>query len=768
MNFSTLYRVSFYLMLVFAALVSSVDVVDNRFALLFPVLVAGGSFLAFFTVDRDSARAISSLFADMLAIVVSGLALAEYVSDTTQLVPALAHWLVYFTIIYLFRPKSPAGDWVMFRLGLFQVLLGTVISQSDLVGFLLLAWALLTLWVLILFSLQREALRAEAMMRGPDAPPTPSAPAVGPDAPAFYPGLLTGAFLLAALRVTLVTLALGGGIFLAMPRRASMARPQGQERGGQHLTGFDEEVQLGQLGEILENDSVVMTIQLFDEANKPIELPGESLWRGVTMATYDNGRWRRQRQRQRTFPIIFPDSIRNRPASRPRGAIRQQIKLESTDSSALFGLWPMLEATARGRFSPDLSSVDGTIYRAFPRPGAYDYEVLSFRDPEVPQPGETAPSGLLMVELSRVPEPIHEELRALAETVVARAVPPESRDDRGAVARALESYLRDSGTFSYTLHQNVVDASIDPVLDFLRNRKEGHCEYFASALTLLLRAMDIPARMVNGFKGGDYNGIARLYNVRQKHAHSWVEAYLGATPDNDRSPLWLTLDPTPGLERDASIAAVGGYKENFRQISDYIRYLWVFYIVGYNADRQNAILYGPARILAREAQNGFRIMGQWLRKESAQVRKWVRFEERVDLFSVRGFVVAFAGCLLIVATARAAIWLAARLIHWYRGPIEDATALTRGAAHYRRLARLLAGFGLERPPAETPEEFARRATLYLTGNGSLTEAVAEVPRDVVDAFYRVRFGHLDLPPADIARIEARLDALEATLNAPNA
>ena len=75
---------------------------------------------------------------------------------------------------------------------------------------------------------------------------------------------------------------------------------------------------------------------------------------------------------------------------------------------------------------------------------------------------------------------------------------------------------------------DVVDPKLDPVEDFLVNRKEGHCEYFASALALLLRSIDIPARMVNGFKGGDWNELAQVMNVRQKHAHSWVEAYIGA------------------------------------------------------------------------------------------------------------------------------------------------------------------------------------------------------------------------------------------------
>ena len=69
-------------------------------------------------------------------------------------------------------------------------------------------------------------------------------------------------------------------------------------------------------------------------------------------------------------------------------------------------------------------------------------------------------------------------------------------------------YLRQSGDFSYTLKLEVTDPTLDPVEDFLVNRKSGHCEYFASALALLLRSVGIPARVVNGFKGGDWNGMA--------------------------------------------------------------------------------------------------------------------------------------------------------------------------------------------------------------------------------------------------------------------
>ena len=122
-------------------------------------------------------------------------------------------------------------------------------------------------------------------------------------------------------------------------------------------------------------------------------------------------------------------------------------------------------------------------------------------------------------------------------------------------ARALESYLRDSGQFHYTLEMGVNDARLDPVEDFLVNRKKGHCEYFSSALALLLRSIDIPTRVVNGFKGGDWNDLTQSMNVRQKHAHSWVEAYVGHDAQN--SPIWITLDATPVVDRDESVAAGG-------------------------------------------------------------------------------------------------------------------------------------------------------------------------------------------------------------------
>ncbi|GAC1467460.1 MAG: transglutaminaseTgpA domain-containing protein [Isosphaeraceae bacterium] len=757
MNFFSLYRLSFYVMIVFATHVLSGDSTDNKWALLYPVATAIVGIFAFLTVDRRSAPLVPDWMFNSLATVSIALTFLEYVNDPTLLLLSLGHWLVYLQLILMLRPKTVKIDWELFGLSLAQVLVGAVINQTDQVGLVLFCWAVLALWVLGLFSLRREAFRA----RGGDG----TSPLTDAE---DYPGLLNISFLLSAFRVTLTTLALGALIFLAMPRKIAVASKRLMEQTGQHITGFDEEVKLGQMGEILENDNVVMSVELFDDQGARIHLADEPLWRGVTMTDYHKGRWSRQRKTYLTFPNPTARLPSSGSGNRNRGIIRQQIKLEPNDSNVLFGMRPMLDATTGSRVGPVLSSIDGTISRSGSLNGTLDYEVRSFQDEEIPQPGERAPGLVLKNRLLGVPDDVRPRLTEIAREVIAKALPPEQRDNVPAQARALEAYLKTSGKFSYTLKLDRIDPNLDPVEDFLVNRQEGHCEYFASALTLLLRSVDIPARMVNGFKGGDWSELAMVLIVRQKHAHSWVEAYLGEEPGPERRPRWLTLDPTPSAERNLSVARVGGFKGNFRPILDVVRYIWVFYILGYDADRQNKLMYAPIRALVAKAREGFGLMGEGIQKNLKRMKKLFHFSDVQAFISIRGFLVSFLTLTLVAGLFRGTFWVVTFFLRWFRGQNETFDAHSIGAAQYRRLTLLLRDYGLDRPPTETQHEFARRATQFLTSRGSNTQAVAEVPCQVVDAFYRVRFGHFDINENSILHLETSLDALEASLLASQA
>ena len=141
------------------------------------------------------------------------------------------------------------------------------------------------------------------------------------------------------------------------------------------------------------------------------------------------------------------------------------------------------------------------------------------------------------------------------------------------------------------------------------------------------------------------------------------------------------------------------------------------------------------------------------------------FRDFTAFISVRGFFVSFVGLLALVGLFRGFLWIYWRGQRWYRGDLEELASLSASQVSYRRLTQLLSAFGLDRPSAETQHEFANRASAFLTGRGSSTMGVADVPPLVVAAYYRVRFGHRDLPPKLLEQLEHRLDALEASLHA---
>src|SRR5271157_3295133 len=481
-------------MLTVAATILCGEATDSRLDSYLPVGVAAAGVFAFFTVDQSRRWGLPRDLANILAVGTLGLLYLEYKSDDTQMIRCLGHWMIYLQLIKYFLPKTAEDDWFLFLLGLTQVLIGSVINQGDTVGAWLFVWAMLAIWVLGLFFLQREIRRFRMEEAGAVS---------GQSAQDPYRGLFDVPFAGTTLRALALTLVLAGLVFLLLPRQVGATRSWSSGTMARHLTGFDEEVKLGQLGEILENDSVVMSVEITDENRTPMHLPGEPLFRGVTLSQYEKGgRWRRQVQRSLQTIVSLPPFRNTGP--RKRAVIRQIIKLEPNDSTTLFAIRPILELSATSRLAPFLNPLDGTIFRPESR-GGYDFEVLSDASSQAPQENEIPPSSDRMKILLGMPETLKARFRKIALPLV-QHLPAEGTEEAvSARARALESHLRDSGKFGYTLEMNVIDPQLDPVEDFLVKRKKGHCEYFASALALLLRSIDIPARMVNGFKGGDWH-----------------------------------------------------------------------------------------------------------------------------------------------------------------------------------------------------------------------------------------------------------------------
>jgi hypothetical protein len=751
MKSNLIYRASFYVMLTVATIIVCGEGGDSRLDRFLPLVVGAAGILAFLTVDRTGRWGLPRELANLLALGTLGILFIEYRVDESQVIHSLGHWTIYLQLIKYFLPKTSEDDWFLFLLGLTQVLIGSVTNQGDMLGAWLLFWAMLAVWVLGLFFLQRESSRFHTKSIALARSPVQSA---GDP----YHGLFDVPYLVSSLRVLALTLLLGGLFFLILPRQTGATRARPTNTMTKHISGFDEEVKLGQLGEILENDSVVMTVEFNDGEGRPAHPPGEPLWRGVTLSEYESGRWRRQLQR--SLQMIVSLKIFKNTGPKPRTVVRQIIKLEANDSPTLFALRPILDLSASSGMPPAFNPIDGAITRPWPPRGTYEYEVLSDTNSEAPQEEEAAPSEARLRLLTAVDPDLKARLRAIALPLI-KELPGEGPTGKTARAHALESYLRDSRNFGYTLEMKVVDHTIDPIEDFLLNRKRGHCEYFASALALLLRSVDIPTRLVNGFKGGDWNDLTQSMNVRQKHAHSWVEAYMGQ--DDLDNPLWLVLDPTPGADRDESVAQVGGMGSTVRPITDMLRYIWVFYILGYDSSRQNRLLYTPLALAIRKMRDGYNTMWRWTK---IALGRLFDFKTIGSFISIRGFIVTFIMGSLLVLVVKLLTWAIRRLVRWWRGPTEDTAALTAGILFYRRLAQLLSGYELERTAAETQNEFALRASRFLTTQGPRIQAAAAVPEKVVRAFYRVRFGHQDLDTDTLLELEQDLDLLQDRLSSP--
>ncbi len=119
----------------------------------------------------------------------------------------------------------------------------------------------------------------------------------------------------------------------------------------------------------------------------------------------------------------------------------------------------------------------------------------------------------------------------------------------------------------------------DPLANFLFERKQGHCEYFASSMAVMLRTLHIPSRVVNGFVSDEFNDLTGNYVVRARNAHAWVEAYFPGYG-------WVTFDPTP----DSASGTPEGWGRAMLYL-DAASSFWREWVVSYDSSHQSIL--GP-------------------------------------------------------------------------------------------------------------------------------------------------------------------------------
>lgn len=464
-------------------------------------------------------------------------------------------------------------------------------------------------------------------------------------------------------------------LFFVVPRVA-IAYLSHLPSSGEAPVGFAEEVNLGDTGRLRPSSATALRVKILE--GRPVE---GLKWRGGALQHFDGLRWSnppapaQMMRSTQGFFVVARRQQRERLGER----LSYRVLRSPMETDALF------LASAPESLSGDFSRIEVSVTDAITLPGSrwrsLRYEGTSFVGPErtatlrSTNTGNLYPANIraLFLELP----PLDPRIPQLARFITESQVSPYWR------AAAVEHYLRTE--FGYTLDLPS-ERLPDPLADFLFRRRKGHCEYFASAMTVMLRSVGIPARLVTGFQSGEYNPLSDSYTVRASQAHAWVEAYFTGFG-------WVTFDPTPPDPR----ARETGLFARLSLWVDALETWWQDWIIQYDAGRQVT--------LARAVQ------GRWLDSSESVTLGWERVQRWLQRTGrqIKQNPVRLLWPLVLLA-ATWAVWrawpglratLASRRVARGHGTVQDCTLL------YTRALRLLARRGFLRQPWQTPDEFAR-------------------------------------------------------------
>lgn len=486
-------------------------------------------------------------------------------------------FVLFLTLNKLFNRRTSRDYQQLYVLSFLQMTAGTVINADLSYGVLFLFYVIFTTWTLVLFHLKREMEENYLLKYGGSLEGRPvrvqrvmnSRKLVGPR------------FLFVTSLLSIVVFIGAASLFVLFPR-VGFGYFFKKSRAGISMTGFSDHVELGHFGLIKNDPTVVMRVEFDRPEDRGVLAP---YWRGISFDQYDGRRWTksvngkfRPRRISRHRYAIRPTLAT--PDGADAGLIKQSIYLEPMQTRVLFGLTRFAQVgIERGQLMQRRSvrmDEDRDVHYAQSDDIAVNYQAFSQREP-VDRALLAAPLDEYRGRAQRsagrflqVPPTLDPKVRALARTIVGDAATV------GEAAHRVERWLKANLTYTLDLER---DARFAPLADFLFVQRKGHCEYFATAMAILLRSEGIATRHVNGFLGGRWNAYGKYHAVSQGDAHSWIEVWLA--PD-----VWITRDPTPA---GAPRVADTGLMSKIRQYTDALRMRWYKYVVEYDLGAQIGI-----------------------------------------------------------------------------------------------------------------------------------------------------------------------------------
>jgi transglutaminase-like putative cysteine protease len=549
---------------------------------------------------------------------------------------------------------------------------------------------------------------------------------------------LNRALSLSAVTVATGSIVLGSVLFFFFPRFS--AGYLGRASFNTSLmSGFTENVELGQIGEIKKNSALVMRVQ----TGKPIGYD-RLRWRGIALTTFDGRRWTSSDHNPQELKpkedgwIYTTDSTPKADSHEPGMFFTVYLEPLATDAIFVPGKVTRLRGNFTGeggnsfaamRRTSILRDFTGTLLNPF-----HNYTAVRYAGISSLPPLNAAKLRAASTDYSPDITETYLQLPALDPRIpeLARQITKNARTPFDK-ALTIESYLRDRFTYTLNLAGKPGD---DPLAHFLFETRAGHCEYFASAMTIMLRTLGIPSREVNGFLPGEYNDLGGDYIVRASDAHSWVEVYF---PGMD----WQTFDPTPAAPENET-----GFLTRLGQFADWMEITWSEWVIGYDFAHQLVL----AQNLERDSRNWSESARNWFEHKQRAGKKWMKSWQLQR--GVLGYLLPVALVLFLAAlrfNVLAELSRRVRLFFQLRGSKVVRADPQLASRLYAELLRMLARRGLMRSVSQTPFEFAAAVD-----SPNLAPAV----REFTQLYGQARFGGA---PCDTTRLRQLLDQIRTAL-----
>jgi transglutaminase-like putative cysteine protease len=521
-------------------------------------------------------------------------------------------------------------------------------------------------------------------------------------------------------------------LFVLFPRIGLGVFSLRQSRGTA-TAGLGDEVDLSGHGTIRDDPTIVLRIEPPNLGDTPPVTRPFRL-RGAAFELYNGRAWSRRAAQRTSIPRDTSDyDLHAVRGDLRRRQVGYRITLDGLDPPVLL----LPPATVRVRVEPRMeagyprypeltrdsanevryAAQDdlGLVYSAYV-PAAMADDLGRLTSDRAPLDDASRQRYLQLPEVSPA-------LRALAARLT------ESETTAIGKAEAVERHLR---TLRYTL--TIESGSAErPVEHFLFQSHAGHCEYFSTAMALLLRSVGVPTRNVTGFLGGTYNRYGRFYAIRQGDAHSWVEVF-------DDRVGWVTFDPTPPAREPAAIRT--GLLAEMDAVIEAMRARWRRYVVGFDLSTQLRLLQGAFRWFDGGARRRFGFGGSSAR--GVQPERTAAQRQSAQQRTLALGAVA-------IATLAGALWWARRGRSG-RAPMQrsvrDAIALARALDEALRVR------GHARPASRSPVAHAK--TLVERG-----EPIAQLALEVAERWAAARYGEHPLDDEELARYKQALAGFAA-------